>query len=210
MTAIAELIVRSPVGPWERIGLRVEDGRSWIGGTCVRFVDSADGGAEAADRQRLCGWTMVGSPSTPDTIDGLPTTYVDDTEALSWQHPLGVTGIDHVVLMTSSIERTCGEIERVTGEPLKRIREAGPVRQGFHRFGSVIVEVVESDRVVGSTAEFWGFVMVVDDLYETAGELGPELLSSPKSAVQAGRLIASFRPAAGLGLPIALMSPHGR
>jgi hypothetical protein len=52
--------------------------------------------------------------------------------------------------------------------------------------------------------------MVVDDLYETADRLGPELLSPPRPAVQPGRHIASFRREAGLGLPVALMSPHTR
>jgi hypothetical protein len=205
MTAVGELIVSSPTEPWATIGLRVVDGRSWIGGVCVRFVDDRDG-----EPQRLIGWTLVGSPSMPDHIDGLATTHVDQIEAQAWQHPLGATGIDHVVVMTSSIERTCGEIERVTGEPLKRVREAGPVRQGFHRLGPVIVEVVESDRAPEAVAQLWGFVMVVDDLFETASALGPDVLSPPRQAVQPGRFIASFRASAGLGPPIALMSPHVR
>jgi hypothetical protein len=203
MTAVAELIVRSPVEPWERIGLRIVDGQSWIGGIRLRFVGS-DG---ADDAQQLIGWTLVGSPSTPSTIDGLATSYLDDIEPLAWQHPLGVTGVDHVVVMTSSIERTCGQIEAVTGEPLKRIREAGPIRQGFHRLGPLIVEVVESARHAHDHAQFWGFVLVVEDLHEAAGQLGPDVLSPPKPAVQPGRFIASFRADAGLGLPIAVMSP---
>jgi hypothetical protein len=203
MTAVAELIVRSPVEPWERIGLNIVDGQSWIGG--IRLRVDTDGG-----EQRLIGWTLVGSPFTPATIDGLATSYVDEIEPLAWQHALGVTGFDHVVVMTSSIERTCGEIEAVTGEPLKRIREAGPVRQGFHRLGSLIVEVVESREHSDPHAAFWGFVLVVDDLHETAGVLGPDLMSPPRPAVQPGRFIASFRAEAGLGLPIALMSPDTR
>lgn len=203
MTAVAELIVRSPVEPWERIGLTVVDGQSWIGGIRLRFVDDE----RADDRQQLIGWTLVGSPTTPATIDGLATSYVDEIEPLAWQHPLGVTGFDHVVVMTSSIERTCGQIEEVTGAPLKRVREAGSVRQGFHRLGPLIVEVVESTRHTDELAGFWGFVLVVDDLHEAAGQLGPELMSPPKPAVQPGRFIASFRAEAGLGLPIALMSP---
>ena len=58
-----------------------------------------------------------------------------------------VVGFDHVVVMTSSLERTCGAIESATGESLRRIREAGPVRQGFHRLGQLIVEVVETHRL---------------------------------------------------------------
>jgi hypothetical protein len=204
MTAVAELVLRSPIEPWQRVGLRVEDGRSWIGGTCLRFVD-------AVGEPAIVGWTLVGSPSTPSTIDGLATEYLDEVEPQSWAHPLGATTFDHVVVNTSSIERTCGEIERATGEPLKRIRDAGPsIRQGFHRLGSMIVEVVESPRFTGDVATFWGFVLVVDDLFEAAERLGPDVMSMPKQAVQPGRLISSFRAEVGLGLPIALMSPHVR
>ena len=205
MTAVAELLVRSPIEPWQQIGLRIVDDISWIGGIAVRFVP-----VEVDQPAALVGWTLVGSSSTPASIDGLATTYVDDIEPQTWVHPLGVTAMDHVVIMTSSVERTCGEIQRVTGEPLKRVREAGPVRQGFHRFGSLIVEVVESDRMSAAAASFWGFVLVVDDIHEAAGRLGPDVLSPPKPAVQPGRFIASFRATVGLGLPIALMSPHLR
>ena len=206
MTAVAELLVRSPIEPWQRVGLRVEDGRSWIGGTCIRFVDDGPG-----SQPGIVGWTLVGSPLSPSTIDGLATSYLDEIDPQSWDHALGATSFDHVVVNTSSIERTCGEIERVTGEPLKRIRDAGPsIRQGFHRLGSMIVEVVESPRSTGDVAWFWGFVLVVDDLFEAAERLGPDVMSMPKQAVQPGRLIASFRAEVGLGLPIALMSPHVR
>ena len=206
MTAVAELLVRSPIEPWQRVGLRIEDGRSWIGGTCLRFVDVGPG-----DEPAMVGWTLVGSPSEPPLIDGLATEHLDEIEPQSWSHPLGATSFDHVVVNTSSIERTCGEIDRVTGEPLKRIRDAGPgVRQGFHRLGSMIVEVVESPRFTGDVAAFWGFVLVVDDLFAAAERLGPDVMSMPKQAVQPGRLIASIRAEVGLGLPVALMTPHAR
>jgi hypothetical protein len=114
---------------------------------------------------------------------------------------------DHLVVMTSSLERTCGAIEAATGEPLKRIREAGPIRQGFHRLGGLIVEVVETAQVTADHASFWGFVLIVDDLHAVCGELGPDVISVPKQAVQPGRWIATFRSSAGLGLPTALMTP---
>jgi hypothetical protein len=119
---------------------------------------------------------------------------------------MGATGFDHVVVMTSSIERTCGAIEAATAAPLKRVRDVGPVRQGFHRLGPLIVEVVESSRVTADIATFWGLVLIVDDIHEAAGRLGPDVISHPKTAVQLGRLIATFRDGAGLGLPVALMS----
>ena len=200
MTSLIEVVVECDVAPWESIGLRVVEGCSWIGGVRLRFVPSRDDGA------RIVGWTLTGSPLQPNQIDGLGTAHVDDVQPESWVHPLGAESFDHLVVMTSSLERTCGEIERVTGQPLKRVREAGAVRQGFHRLGPMIIEVVENDRVTDPIASFWGFVLIVDDIHQVAGRLGPDLLSPPKPAVQPGRFIASFRSQAGLGLPIALMS----
>jgi hypothetical protein len=210
VTSLVGLTVSGPVEPWESIGLRVVDGVAWVGGIAVHFV----GGDQPA---QLLGWTLSGSPDRSSMIDGIATTHDDGTDGTdgldgvaSWDHPLGAMSFDHVVVMTSSLERTCGEIERITGEPLKRIRELGPVRQGFHRLGAMIIEVVESDRVTADEASLWGFVWNVDDLHEVADRLGPDVLSPPKAAVQPGRFIASFRAAAGLGLPIALMTPDRR
>jgi hypothetical protein len=200
VTAIVGLDVAAPVEAWERVGLRVEDGVTWVGGVALRFVESS------ASASGVTGWTLLASAQRPTKIDGLRTQHTDDDAVESWTHPMGATGFDHVVVMTSSIERTCGAIESVTGEPLKRVRESGAVRQGFHRLGPVVVEVVESPRVTDDHASFWGLVLVVDDIHEAAGRLGPEVLSRPKTAVQPGRLIASFRDDAGLGLPVALMS----
>ena len=200
MTSLIEVVVAADVEPWESIGLRVADGCSWIGGVCLRFVPAAASGP------RIVGWTLAGSPLQPTEIDGLGTAHVDDVQPQSWVHPLGAESFDHFVVMTSSLERTCGEIERVTGQPLKRVRLAGAVRQGFPRLGPLIFDGVENDRVTDPIASFWGFVLIVDDIHELAGRLGPDLLSPPKPAVQPGRFIASFRSQAGLGLPIALMS----
>jgi hypothetical protein len=212
MTSLVGLSISGPVAPWQAIGLRVVDGRAWVGGIALHIAGD-DGPTQ------MLGWVLADSPDRTSSIDGVATTHVElagpadpsgPDDLQSWEHPLGATSFDHVVVMTSSLDRTCGEIERVTGEPLKRIREAGPIRQGFHRLGSMIVEVVESDRVTAPVASLWGFVWIVDDLHEVADRLGPDLLSPPKPAVQPGRYIASFRGAAGLQLPIALMTPDRR
>lgn len=200
MTAVVELHLAGSPEPWRAIGLTVVDGRSWVGNIALRFVPPV------GDAPQLVGWTLAGSPTTPDSIDGVATTYDDGLEVEAWEHPLGAVSFDHVVVSTNSLDRTCGAISDVTGEPLKRVRDLGQIRQGFHRLGPMIVEVVESSRTTADTASLWGFVLNVADLHDTADRLGPDLLSPPKAAVQPGRFIASFRPAAGLGLPIALMS----
>jgi hypothetical protein len=197
---VVELVVAGSAEPWAAIGLRVDDDRAWVGGIALRFVPAV--GAEP----QLVGWTLAGSPTTPATIDGVTTTYDDDLVPESWDHPLGAVAFDHVVVSTNSLDRTCGAITDATGEPLKRVRDLGQIRQGFHRLGPMIVEVVESARTTVDVASLWGFVLNVADLHDTADRLGPDLLSPPKAAVQPGRFISSFRPAAALGLPIALMS----
>jgi len=113
-----------------------------------------------------------------------------------------------VVVMTSSLERTCTAIHAATGEELRRVREAGPVRQGFHRLGEVVVEVVESDKVTAPAASVWGFVWNVAELHDLCEELGPDVLSPAKPAVQSGRWISTVRADLGLGVPLALMSPR--
>ena len=114
--------------------------------------------------------------------------------------------IDHVVVMTNNLERTCEAVTEVTGCPLKRVREVGEIRQGFHRVGEggVILEVVERADV--SRTSLWGLVIATpsfDDLVQAAGDL----VSEPKDAVQPGRRISTVKAKAGLGIPVALMTP---
>lgn len=196
---IVELRVSSPVEPWQRLGLDVVDGVARIGGVVLRFVDGHDG---------LVGWGIADAATEVPDIDGLATFAAVPPEGHVPHHRLRVLGFDHVVVMTSSLERTCGAIEQATGAELRRIREAGAIRQGFHRMGEVIVEVVESAQVASSSASFWGFVWNVDDLHEVCETLGPEVIGLPKPAVQSGRYIATVRNGVGLGLPLALMTPR--
>ncbi|MEI6402267.1 MAG: glyoxalase [Actinomycetota bacterium] len=203
MTAVVALEVVSPVEPWQAIGLHIVDGRTTVGGIELRFRSPVGDEAVRIDR-----WVLADCPQAVTDIDGLATVHADTLPpARAIEHPLGAARFDHLVVMTSSLDRTCGAITAATGEPLKRIREAGPIRQGFHRLGGLIIEVVESERVTAPTASFWGFVLIVDDLDAVYARLGDDLVSAPKAAVQPGRMIASFRGAAGLGLPIALMTP---
>ncbi len=202
MTAVGELVIASAVEPWRAIGLQVIDGVARIGGIALRFVPiGADG------REGVVSWGLVGSSTDAIDIDGLATHHLEEAPEGGRRHALDIVGFDHLVVMTSSLERTCGEIESVTGVPLKRIREAGAIRQGFHRMGELIIEVVESPQVTAPTASFWGFVWNLADLQATCARLGPDVISLPKAAVQPGRFIASVRPTVGLGLPLALMTP---
>ena len=205
MTAVGELVIASAIEPWQAIGLQVSDSVARVGGIALRFVPvGADG------REGVISWGLVGSPTEAIDIDGLATHHLAAAPDGGSDHALDIVGFDHLVVMTSSVERTCGAIEAATGEPLKRIREAGPIRQGFHRLGEVIIEVVESPQVTAPAASFWGFVWNLADLHEVCDRLGPDVISLPKAAVQPGRFIASVRPSVGLGLPLALMTPPSR
>lgn len=205
MTAVGELVIASDVEQWRAIGLQVTDGVARIGGIALRFVPV---GVDASEG--IVSWGLVGSPTHAADIDGLSTHHLEEVPDGGCDHALDIVGFDHLVVMTSSLERTCGAIEAATGEPLKRIREAGAIRQGFHRLGELIIEVVESPQVSAPSAAFWGFVWNLADLHEACDRLGPDVVSLPKAAVQPGRFIASVRASVGLGLPLALMTPPSR
>ena len=207
MTRIVQIDIGGQVAPWEHLGLGIADAHALVGNVALRFVGGASGIRrvfvdEAGDVSLAeidgAPWGVGAGAGGP--VAGAPV-------ASNEPSTLGVTRIDHLVLMTSDLERTCGAIEQSLSEPLKRIRQAGDgVQQGFFRFGEVIVEVVESPKVPPGPALWWGLVLVVADIHQACGELGPEVISLPRHAVQPGRLIASVRQSAGLGTAVALMS----
>lgn len=203
MTTAAELVIGASPAAWSAVGFDVEVdaagvGHLQLGGIRLRIDPSLQGMTE---------WVLAGAPThTVTDIDGLRTSHGDPADAPAGDHPNTVFSIDHVVVNTSDLERTCAAIESVTGAPLKRIREAGPIRQGFHRLGELIVEVVTHAQVPAGPALFWGLAFNVRDIDALYERVGDDLASAPKTAVQPGRRIASFRIAAELGLPIAVMT----
>lgn len=157
----------------------------------------------------IVGWALSDAPEPRlDVVDGLATEYAA-AEPVFAAHDLGASGLDHVVVLTPDLQRTSEAIATATGCELKRIREVGEMRQGFHRIGrgGLIVELVERPDVPEGPATFWGLVLNVDDLDAACALLGPDRISSPKDAVQPGRRIATVRGSVGLGLPVALMTP---
>ncbi len=196
---IAELRLRADPGAWARSGFAVVDGRTRIGSVPVAF------GAER-------GWTLSG-PASAD-FDGLPTKLgAAASEEPAPEHPIGALSIDHVVVFTPSLERTTAAFER-NGIRCRRVREVGPeearLRQGFFRLGEVIAEVVQvppEQAGPDGAARFWGLTITVADIDGAAAELGP-LCGTVRDAVQSGRRIATLKREAGLGLPVALISPE--
>jgi len=186
---------------WRSIGLTVLDGGLVpFMFTSLRIVGGDDG---------IQRWAISGIADDTTDIDGLPTTAVPSGAPVLTDHPNGAIELDHVVVATNSLDRTCGAIEAATGAALRRVRDLGHMRQGFHRVGTggLIVEVVERRELQDDHASFWGVVVNVADLDAAVELAGPDRIGDARDAVQPGRRIATVRGEAGLGLPVALMSP---
>jgi hypothetical protein len=201
MARVEWLTVGGPVEPWQRLGLAVVDGLVALFGTSVRIDPGRPPG--------LVSWALSGVDADITSIDGVPTEVVGAMPPVFAEHPLGAIGLDHVVVSTDSLERTCRTIEDATGSPLKRLREVGQIRQGFHRIGGggLIVEVVEQAGLPAGPATLWGLVLNVEDIDAAVALIGEASIGDARPAVQPGRSIATVRSDAGLGLPVALMSP---
>ncbi|MFM8564141.1 MAG: VOC family protein [Acidimicrobiia bacterium] len=211
MTRVAELRLACSVEPWRRIGFEPVVAEStaliMVAGLTLRFEPSAETGA--------IRWVLAGEPLVDGDVDGIGTHWIDERESSvegATASAVAVSAVDHIVIMTGDLERTSAAIERHLGLPNKRVRDAGGgVRQGFHRAGDIILEVVQRPDIDPATkALLWGLVLVVDDLDAAVAWLGPDAVGSIRDAVQPGRRIASIRREVGLGLPVALMTPHVR
>ncbi len=202
MTARAEwLVVGGPAEPWERLGLTVVDATVPLFGTGLRIDPDAAPG--------IARWQLSGIAADVVDIDGLQTDVVEPATPMLIDHPSGAIGLDHVVVTTDALDRTCAAVEEATGAPLRRVREVGEIRQGFHRLGGggLIVEVVERRGLAPAPAWFWGLVINVEDLDRAAARIGPDAIGDVIDAVQPGRRIATVRAELGLGVPVALMTP---
>jgi hypothetical protein len=207
------LSVAGDPGVWRSLGLVVtDDGFVALHGTSLCVVAPAGQVGDSDGDAGIVAWALSGVPvldPVPLDVDGLPTTVVDPVAPRFADHPIAAVGLDHVVVITPDLERTSAAIAEATNCELKRIREVGTMRQGFHRIGpaGLIVELVERPDVPDGPAVFWGLVVNVEDLDAACALIGPDRVSSPKDAVQPGRRIATVRSEVGLGLPVALMTP---
>lgn len=224
---LIELQVADDPESWAAAGFLVHGDAVTLGTTTVRLVGDghhASAGPTEPGRRGIVGWTLAGIHLDHDHLDGLPTEVLDPPTDLTTApasagapHPNGVTGLDHVVVLTPDLERTIAAVE-AAGLGLRRIRETErngtPMRQAFFRLGPVILEVVSGDLGSGAPAEeapatFFGLAVDADDLDATRALLG-DGIGPPKPAVQAGRRIATFRHRAlGMSVALAAMDHHG-
>ena len=201
---IGELVIGGSRANWAQVGINFShEGVFAIGEVLLRIDEALPPGMHS--------WALSNIDSTVVSIDGISTTGNVANDRIEHNDAQGFVltplGVDHVVVNTPDLERTSLALHEATGAELKRIRDAGNgVRQGFHRLGDVIIEIVSAPSMPPGNASLWGFVLNVADVHEVAAYLGPDVLSPPKPAVQKNRLIATFRGAVGLGVPVALMS----
>jgi len=204
---IDELTVADAPQAWAALGFALEGDACVLGEVRIRLA-----GPEAGSG--LVGWSLRGIRSSQ--LDGLPTERSQrPPPPPAPEHPNGVTAVDHVVAITPALERTVAALEEA-GLDLRRIREeptpAGAPRQAFFRLGATILEVVqEPDEVLerggtDSPAFFWGLAFAVPEIDAAVARLG-EGAGEVRDAVQPGRRIASLRGAAGLSVPVALITP---
>lgn len=215
--ALTELSVADDPSAWEQAGFHVVDAAVRIGPLAVtlRSPNDADTTVESDEPTRgVTAWAF--DWAEPEfSLDGI-TTRARPTKTLEAgrhpRHPNGVSGIDHVVVMTDDLDRTSAAFEAAGFEARRRrdIPESDPPRsQIFWWAGEVILELVGPITPTGSThASIWGLALVSDDLDATAATLG-NALSNPRPAVQKGRRIAAIKGRElGLSVPIAIMTPH--
>ncbi len=203
-----ELVVGDGAEGWRACGFAVDGDVCVVGEVRIRLAGGGEG---------LREWSLRDVTATD--LDGLATTRSErpvPTERPA--HPNGVTALDHVVAISSDLERSVAALQGA-GLELRRIREeptpAGAPRQAFFRLGGVILEVVQAppeaiERSGGDRpAFFWGLAFVAPDIEATVASLG-DRVSEVRDAVQPGRRIATLRRSAGLGLPVALLTAPRR
>ena len=207
MPALVALTVHDQPEAWRTAGFAVDaDGTCRVGAVELRLV------APAPDqRPGVAGWAFHGLEDAGGEIDGIATTAGTVPSGPAPVHDIGVTSLDHVVVLTPDLGRTVAALEARGLVALReRPTDAGgrPMRQVFLRPGEAIIEVVgPPEPTGGAPARFFGLAFTVADL-DHAAELLGDRLGRRKDAVQPGRHIATLRSSAGLGVPVALMSPE--
>jgi len=209
---IDQIALADEPASWEALGFTVDGDSCRLGGVTLDLRGTRAG-------KGILGWSLRGLASAD--LDGLATSITDNAPATAAatapppEHPNGVAGVDHVVAMSPSLDRTVDVLQRA-GLDLRRIREeptpAGAPRQAFFRLGEVILEVVQEPAEVlerhggpDRPARLWGLALLFPDLPRAVEMLGPN--SGPvREAVQPGRQIATVKRSAGLSVPVAMMS----
>lgn len=215
---LVELEVADDPASWAQAGFSVVDDVVMVDDVRIRLSGAAP------DRRGIVGWSVSGLVPRIEGIDGLPTNFVDAGDPSSERpvHANGAHGIDHVVVISSDLDRSIAALATV-GLACRRIRDTTspqgtPMRQAFFKLGPVVIEVVDSSPrssepdlagTTGGPAAWFGLVFDVDDLELTGKGLG-DGLGRVKPAVQSGRRIATLRHRSfDMSVATAFMDDHG-
>lgn len=200
---IDELVIADDPACWAELGFALDRDRCQLGAVRVRLTGPSP-------RRGIVGWSLreIG----PGPLDALiATRSLTHRPGAAPPHPNGIIAIDHVVAVSSDLQRTVAALA-AAGLPLRRIREqpsaTGAPRQAFFRLGDEILEVVQApaaETEPDRPARLWGLALLADDLQRTVATFG-EHVSEIRPAVQRGRSIATVRRSAGLTVPMALIS----
>jgi hypothetical protein len=195
---LAEITIGDAPELWSALGFDVDDGATDIG--MVRVWLGAQG-------EGITSWSLRRVKAS-GSIDGLPTTAPRMVVPPPFHtHPNGVTGIDHVVVVTPNFDRTSAALAKAGVELRRDQFTEGRGRLGFRRIGPAILELAHRPEIEDDDPKLWGLTFVVISLEVLAERLG-DLLGPIGPAVQSGRKIATLKREAGLSVPVAFMSPE--
>jgi hypothetical protein len=211
-----EIVLGDDPHAWHALGFTVVDDVVALGGVRIRLAGSGGGGGGSG----FLGWSLRNLRDGAD-LDGLDASISHAPPPAPAQHPIGATAVDHLVALTPDFDRTVAAL-RAADLDYRRTREAGGgTRQAFFVIGPCLLELGGPARgadlppgehalAPGQDApRLWGMTLVVDDIDAAAARLG-DLLGRVKDAVQPGRRIATVRREAGLGVPLALITPRAK
>lgn len=208
---VDEIHVADEPSAWAAAGFTVEGDLCRLGSVRVRLVGRSAG-------RGAVGWSLRGVPASAYDdlaergLDGLPTTVSSESPCEPAEHALGVTHLDHVVLMSPDLDRTRAVLAGL-GLEERRVRDAemrgALMRQVFYRLGEVVLELVGSpDAHHDGPATIWGLTHCVPDPDAAVALLG-DAAGRVKDAVQPGRRITTLRGRElGISVATALMSPR--
>ena len=204
---VFELIIGGSTQPWTNVGIHFDGNGRYMAGEVALQLDHqlAPG---------IHSWSLLDCAMQAISIDGIPTAHTSNhgleiapIQSSGNGFSLHVSRIDHIVIATDDLIRTSDSLSEITGAPRLRIREGDDgVQQAFHRMGEVIIEIVTTPDTKSTHASIWGIALFATELDAAATFLGPDVLGKPKPATQTGQVVASFRSAAGLGVPCVLMA----
>jgi len=215
MVRLTELVVSGTPAAWRAIGLNVNRSVGIVADVVITIHHNENSALSCSFSEEEISDTQP----VIDSIDGAPMRLhhssgkemISSFAKTNSSDGIAFIGIDHLVITTDDLGRTSAALEHALGVPCARTRDAGhSVTQAFHKLDNTIVELVAGPHVKHTGAKWWGFVLVVEDIDRWWKEVGESVATPPRDAIQHGRKISTIHSSVGLGVAVAVMSPHVR